>query len=113
MGTFDFARTLGLLGLGRGDVLEDAEQAFGVGAIHPLCTACRRNTKGGGNSPRPFGQLWVTTAQVFHVALWLRRIGQHTHHVNNGKPPFLVVPDAANAGFLEYRDVARGFVWEI
>jgi hypothetical protein len=112
LGTFDFARTLGLLGLGRGDGLEDAEQAFGVGAIHPLCTACRRNTKGGGNLPPPFGQLGVTTAQVFHVALWLRRIGQHTHHVNNGKPPFFVVPNAANGGFLEYRDVVRGFFWE-
>ena len=49
-------------------------------------------------------------AQVFQIALWLHRIGQHTHHVNNGKPPFLVVPDAANGGFLEYRDVVRGFV---
>jgi hypothetical protein len=60
--------------------------------------------------PPPFGQLRVTTAQVFHVTLWLHRIGQHTHHVNNGKPPLLVLPDTTNGGFLKYRDVVRGFV---
>jgi hypothetical protein len=33
--------------------------------------------------------------------------GANIHH---GKPPFLVVPDTANGGFLEYRDVVRGIV---
>ena len=105
MATFE-KLLLKLFALGRRDGLDDAEQAFGVSAIHPLCSARGRNTKGGGNLPPPFGQLRVTTAQVFHVALWLHRIGQHTHHVNNRKPPFLVVPDTADGGFLEYRDVA-------
>lgn len=42
---------LALGGLARGR--DDTEQAFGVGAIHPLFTACRLNTKGVAICPHP------------------------------------------------------------
>ena len=32
--------------------------------------------------------------------------GQDGANIHHGKPPFLVVPDTANGGFLEHSDVA-------
>ena len=61
----------------RRDGLDDAEQAFGVGAIDSLSAACCVDAKGGGNLPPPFGKLWVAAPQVFDIAFWLNGFGQY------------------------------------
>ena len=83
----------------------DTEQAFGVGTINLLHPTRSFDPKGGGNLPPPFGQFRVTTAQVFNIALGLNRISQHPHHINDGKPPLIVMPSAPDGGLLKYGDV--------
>ena len=58
--------------------------------------------------PLPFGQLRVTAAHIFEVALGVNRVGEGGDHVGNDKPPFAVVDGAADFLVLKKGDPSFG-----
>ena len=98
------------LRLGRWDGLDDAEQALGVGVISPALFAAW------GLQFQPVtkrhGLAALGIEALFEFApggTCIQARSQDGTNIHYGKPPFLVVPDAANAGLLENGDVAFGF----
>ena len=94
------------LRLGRWDGLDDAEQALGVGVISPALFAAW------GLQFQPVtkrhGLAALGIEALFEFApggTCIQARSQDGTNIHYGKPPFLVVPDAANAGLLENGDV--------
>jgi len=73
-------------GLGRGVGLDDAENSLGVGAIRLLL---------------------VSPTQILDTAFRLNRFVEHRDHVDDSKPPFVVVPDAPGISFLKYPSLCQ------
>ena len=97
-------------GFGAGDRLDQAEEAFSVGAVELLRTTGGFYQKGGGNLPPPFGKLGVTAAHIFGVALGIGRIRQRGDDIGDDKPPIVVVDGAANLLPLYEGDAVFGRV---
>ena len=98
-------------GLGAGDGLNQAEDAFGVPALQQLPSARRvkLKAKGGGNLPPPLeniGQGRIAAAHILEIARRIDRIREDGHNVRNHKPPFIVVNRAADFLALEQGDAS-------
>jgi hypothetical protein len=98
------------LGFGAGDRLNEAEEAFGVGAVELLRPPGGFYQKGGGNLPPPFGKLGVTAAHIFDVALGIDGIRERGNDIGDDKTPFVVMDGAAHFLALEEGDAPLGRV---
>ncbi len=78
-------------GLGGGDGLDDAEQAFGVGAKHSLRPTHGFNGKGMYNLYPPFAEFRIPLFHALDILFWVLRVDQGKDNIFDDKPPFAVV----------------------
>ncbi|MBV6504889.1 MAG: hypothetical protein ILNGONEN_00444 [Syntrophorhabdaceae bacterium] len=96
------------LGLGRGDGLDQAQDALGVPALEFLRPSGRRKLQGkGGDKLSPplksLAQIRIPFAHLLPVIGRIWGIRQGSNDVRNDKPPFVVVKRAADFALLEHR----------
>ncbi len=89
------------LGLGAGNGLDQAEDAFGVPALKQLASAGRVEfeAKGGDKLSPSFesvGQKLVALAELFQIVAGINGVGQHGNDIRDNEPPFVVVNRAAD-----------------
>lgn len=83
--------------------MDDAEEAFGVGAKHSLRPADGFNRKGMYNLYPPFAEFRIASFHALDILFWVFRVDQGKDNIFDDKPPLVVVK-----GFSDFVPFKQG-----